>query len=241
MVPRFVYVAFALGQVVALDSHLSYSQQLFVSNLELANRSLDGRFVRELADGSLASAAFQRYLLQDNLYLSKYARAFARLAATTEYDEEFVWLSNQSVNYLYEHHRSSNRTEADFERQAMPVTVAYTDLFVEAAAAGDRLLEFAVLLPCQHLYDYIFKILADRGVVPSNPYKNFIEQYALPSNHQLTKRLEGYFDRAAAGVLSSSRAERVQHYYSAALEMEARFFDQALHDGAIAEPLIIVQ
>eukprot|EP00746_Dinoflagellata_sp_MGD_P010746 gnl/MRDRNA2_/MRDRNA2_122305_c0_seq1.p1 gnl/MRDRNA2_/MRDRNA2_122305_c0~~gnl/MRDRNA2_/MRDRNA2_122305_c0_seq1.p1 ORF type:complete len:251 (-),score=53.79 gnl/MRDRNA2_/MRDRNA2_122305_c0_seq1:68-820(-) len=225
----------------------SLSEQLFTENLAVANQSLYGRFVQMMANGTLPQTAFQRYLEQDNLYLSKYARAVSRLASTSDSDEEFLWLTNQSFNYLYEHNHSSTRTEADFESKAGPVTIAYTSLFSEAAAAGDRLLAFAAILPCQHLYDYIFATLWQQGVADDNPYKKFIAQYADTGNHEETKRLESYFDQEFSSKNSilvdtwigqqQSRAQKAQFYYATAMRFEAQFWEQALNP--ITEEMMI--
>ena len=206
--------------------------ELFSANQGVANQSLDGPFLRALADGSLPSIAFQRYISQDNLYLSKYARAMSALAASSTDDAEFVWLTDTSFGYLHEHNASASyRTETDFERGAGSVTVAYTSLFLSAAATGNRLLALAAAVLCQRLYDYIFStLLAEGAAFQGNPYKAFIEQYAAPGNHEQTEQLELFLNREAASGLAHGRAERAQFYYRTALIYEAEFFAQGLEE-----------
>uniref|UniRef100_A0A7S4SXR1 Thiaminase-2/PQQC domain-containing protein n=1 Tax=Alexandrium monilatum TaxID=311494 RepID=A0A7S4SXR1_9DINO len=212
----------------------SFAQRLFKDALPLANLSLHGRFINEMADGSLAAEVFKRYLTQDNLYLFKYARAYAALASRSEQNDDFFWIMKKAKAFLEEHGPEANTsiTEEDFDREALPVTVAYTDLLLQAVWHEDAVVGFAAVLPCQRLYDWLFATLeASRPPGPGNPYRDFIRQYADPANHRVSEQLEALLDRRAARGLPPGVEARARERYRAAMAFEADFFQQAFAGG----------
>eukprot|EP00435_Cladocopium_sp_Y103_P058900 s1489_g20.t2 len=214
-------VAAHLSQGVLILVSLSSTEatlgdRLFENALVYANRSLYGPFIRQMVNGTLPKAAFKYYLHQDNLYLSKYARAFGVMGAKASKTDELAWLLNKSEPCL------------SLEIGAA-TTVAYTSFFSEAAWSEDMLLAYASVLPCQRLYDWLFStIYRHEHISDENPYKEFITQYADPSNHVVTLKMESFLERYAAGITKESM-ERAQLHYDTAMRYEAQFFDQALH------------
>lgn len=215
------------------EANPSFSDQLFEEALPLANRSLQGQFISQMADGSLPKDAFLRYMHQDNLYLGKYARAFAVMAARAENGDELTTLLNLSLGFLGEHAATataatrSNFDATVFARNAGPVTVTYTSFLAQAAWADKLLFAYAAVLPCQKLYDWLFSELkATRHIAADNPYKDFIEQYADSRNHHLTKTLEGFMDRHAVAVTDHARTQ-AQFNYNTAMRYETDFFQQS--------------
>lgn len=223
--------------------YLSFSEQLFKAALPLANRSLHGQFISQMANGSLPQHVFQWYLHQDNLYLGKYTRAFAVMAARAENGDELTALLNHSLGFLGEHGMPATAKETSkfdatvFERDAAPITIAYTSLLTEAAWADKLLFAYAAVLPCQKLYDWLFSELkATRHIADDNPYKHFIEQYAESRNHRLTNILEGFLNRHAMAVTDLVRAQ-AQFYYDKAMRYEADFFQQSF-SADLRQPLV---
>jgi len=209
----------------------SFSKRLFEDSLGFANLSLQGTFISQMVDGTLPATAFQRYLAQDNLYLFKYARAFAVLGSKTSNNDEFLWLLNKSTAYLEEHGRRANASidERAFEHDALPVTVAYTDHFMLTVQDEDILVGYSSVLPCQKLYDWLFTtIKATRPIADDNPYKAFIDQYADPRNHHTTEVLEAFVDAHAARGMSPEVEDRALFSYQTAMRYEAKFFEQGL-------------
>lgn len=109
------------------------------------------------------------------------------------------------------------------------MTIAYTSLLSEVAWADSPVLAYAAVLPCQKLYDWLFSTLkATRHIASNNPYKAFIDQYADPKNHNVTRILEAFLDRHAEGRLDKTLQTRAQYFYSTAMRYEAEFFEQGL-------------
>lgn len=226
------FQTFSVLILISLSStEATLGTRLFENALVYANQSLYGPFIRQMVNGTLPRAAFKYYLHQDNLYLSKYARAFGVMGAKASKTDELTWLLNKSVAFLHEHGRDKNNAldEETFEREASATTVAYTSFFSEAAWSEDMLLAYASVLPCQRLYDWLFSTIHRREhISDENPYKEFITQYADPSNHVATLEMESFLERYAAGITKESM-ERAQLHYDTAMRYEAQFFDQALH------------
>jgi len=223
-----------LGQVHANAASAggNFASGLFEAARPLAEESLKGRFISEMVAGTLPKAAFDYYLRQDNLYLTKYARAFAVLGAKSDNTDELVWLLNASVGFLHEHGPGHNRHVDDqtFEREASATTLAYTSFFLQATWGEEAIIGYASVLPCQHLYDWLFATInATRDIAPDNPYKEFIRQYADPGVHRTTLELEAFLDRYAQHGLSEEVAARAQYHYDSAMKYEAQFFEEALH------------
>ena len=60
---------------------MSLSQQLWTTNQDLIQASLDTPFVQGIGDGSLPTAKFAYYVGQDAFFLEAFARAYSVAAA----------------------------------------------------------------------------------------------------------------------------------------------------------------
>ncbi|CAE7904380.1 thiED [Symbiodinium microadriaticum] len=237
--------------VCTTTAEVTLGDRLFEGALKYANQSLHGRFISQMVDGSLPQAAFDYYLKQDNLYLSKYARAFGVLGAKAAGTEELAWLLNQSVGFLHEHGKKANSElqESTFEKEASVTTIAYTSFILESVWGDDMIMGYASVLPCQRLYDWLFATLnRTRHIAEDNPYKKFIEQYAAPINHAITLKMESFLEQYAAHGLSDEWLARAQFHYDTAMKYESQFFDQAIKhceengcEPALAEVPVSIQ
>lgn len=223
-------------QIFALNFEIAagnFATKLFQEALPIAERSLYGSFITQMADGTLPLSSFKKYLDQDNLYLGKYARAFAVLAAKAEGRDEFVWFLNKSLAFLGEHGNTTDQDQDDFDQKASPVTVAYTSFLLQAAWGDSMVYGLAAVLPCQKLYDWLFSTLKSiRPISEDNPYKRFIDQYADPSNHGLTLKLEAFIDKYARMTGHHSLLEHAQSVYNKSMQYEADFFAQGVGSGS---------
>jgi len=234
----------AHGAQAAPTGGKSFGDRLFEASLPQAERSLHGRFISEMVAGTLPLEAFKNFLAQDNLYLSKYARAFAVLAAKAERTDELEWLLGKSVDYLHEHGPDANTALDDslYDREAMPVTKKYASFFQQAVWDNDQIIGYASVLPCQRLYDWMFSTIKETmHVADDNPYKAFIDHYADPANHQTTKNLEKYLERYVAKGVSEKTVQEAQDRYSTAMNYEVDFFDQALSRTQAHGPLLAAE
>lgn len=234
-------LTWAVPMVATIGDGAPLSERLFQRSLPNAERIWNGRFIQEMANGTLPSDVYQRYLYQDNLYLGRYARAFAALGAKMDMVDDFLYLVNQGSAFLNEHKPGSNDTAnvAIFERDASNVTVAYATLEDQAVWSEDTLVGVAGVLPCQRVYDWLYTRMKNEiPVVPGNPYQLVIDQYSDPKNHAMTKRFEAILnDQASRHGLWPKLEDRVQWYYDEAMRHEADFFDQGFgaHTGRLEQ------
>jgi thiaminase (transcriptional activator TenA) len=122
-----------------------FTDELYEAARPIWDAQLEHPFVRGIADGTLDPEIFQRWVLQDYLYLKEFARIFAWAVAKAQRLESMAWYSevlNLTLNTEMELHRSyASRfgiTPEDLEAAEMwPTTRAYTDFLVRTAADGD--------------------------------------------------------------------------------------------------------
>src|SRR5699024_7813007 len=100
--------------------------------------------------------AFEFYLAQDALYLGRYSRALAALAARSHEAEAQVFWSGAATDCLTVEaalHRSW--LGGGEEPSPSPVTSAYTDFLLATALGEDRAVGVAAVLPCFWLYAHV--------------------------------------------------------------------------------------
>ncbi len=199
-------------------------QALWARNAGLAQACLDSRFVRGLADGSLARAAFRRYVAQDAFFLKAffgaYALAAARAADRIEVARRLHALMQGVLDELELHRAYAERLDIDLE-SVTPNAAAtgYTDFLARTAwhaGAGEIL---AAMTPCMRLYAWLGQRLAAEDHT-ENPYRDWIETYASPDFEGLAAELEGLLDE-----LASDMPERAAEVYAEAMRHELAFFE----------------
>ena len=123
---------------------LPFSARMREETADLLERILALPFNRELADGSLETARFQNYVIQDALYLLEYGRVLARVAASAP-DADTIALFAKSAEGAILVERALHASY--FERfgitaeqvaaaEPSPACQAYTD-FLQASVARD--------------------------------------------------------------------------------------------------------
>lgn len=215
--------------VIPLRRDEPLSTALWKENLDVAQACLHHPFVRGLADGTLDSEAFRRYVAQDAFFLRAFARAYALAAARSPEIETlhaFRELLNAVAQELELHARYSQTLGIDLRRVSPhAATKAYTN-FLLATAWHSRLDELvAAMTPCMRLYAYIGHELAEQTPPPSrssHPYRDWIETYSGAEFQACAARLEALLDQLATDRPALRQA------YRYALECELRFFSAPL-------------
>lgn len=199
-------------------------QALWARNAGLAQACLDSRFVRGLADGSLARDAFRRYVAQDAFFLkaffSAYAVAAARTADRIDVARRLHALMQGVLDELELHRAYAERLDIDLE-SVTPNTAAtgYTDFLARTAWHAEAGEILAAMTPCMRLYAWLGQRL-EAGDHTENPYRDWIETYASPDFEGLAAELEGLLDDLAAGM-----PERAGEAYAEAMRHELAFFE----------------
>ncbi len=192
-------------------------------------------FVRQLGDGTLPRAAFQRYLIQDYLFLIHFCRAYGlAIYKTTDLGEMRGFLATLDAILNHEmalHVKTSaawGLSERDLaETPEHPATVAYTRFVLDCGLAGD-LLDLAVALsPCVVGYGVIARGLA-KTAAPATPYRFWIDAYAGDDYAQVADGAIALLDDLAARRGGAGREPALAKLFGQACGLEAGFWQMGL-------------
>lgn len=211
---------------------MAFTNELYSAAEDVWSAQLEHPFVRGLADGSLEEHRFERWVLQDYLYLKEFARIFAWATAKAERLESMGWYASVldlTLNTEMELHREYAArfgfTPDDLEAADMwPTTRAYTDFLVRTAADGDMLELLAALLPCAWGYSFIGQTLAQQEPPEDQRYADWIAQYASEEFAEATEWLRGEMDRLAKGA-TEEREERLKEIFVLSTRYEWMFWE----------------
>lgn len=186
-------------------------------------------FVQALVDGSLSEADFTFYLAQDALYLNRYARSLAALAARSSSTESQQFWSQASTGAITEEadlHRTWMATRPEAARTtASPVTSAYTDFLLATTLGEDRAVGAAAVLPCFWLYAQVGGGIPD--VPADHPYAAWLDTYRDPGFVTAVQGALEQVEHELAGASPAVRAAAARAYLIACRH-ELEFFEQAL-------------
>lgn len=202
---------------------MSLARTLWQENANLARATLEHRFVRGIADGTLPLENFQEYVAQDAFYLESFARAYALALAHSPDAEslhDFAELLAGVLEELKLHEGYAARWNVDLNGTAPGIaTLAYTDFLLATASLGSVGETCAAMTPCMRLYAFLGQSLAEEGIDGDNPYAEWVETYSDPEFEALAARLEELLDRYAEDTPAMRNA------YRRAMDLEIGFFE----------------
>lgn len=210
----------------------SLHEELWQQNQDLAEPCLRHPFVRGLADGSLSTEAFRRYVAQDAFFLQAFARAYAVAAgrsANPETLNAFRELLNAAIQELQLHALYSQKLGIDLAAvRPYRATRAYTDFLLATAWHSGLGETVAAMTPCMRLYSYLGSELAQEVAQTSrqsHPYREWIDSYSGAEFQAAAGRLEQLLDSLATDSPSIREAYRYTmqcelDFFSASLEAE---------------------
>ena len=192
---------------------MAFTDELYEAARPIWQLQLEHPFVRGITDGSLEIRRFERWIAQDYLYLTEYARVLAFAAARTDRLESMTWFArilHLTLDTEMELHR---RYAARFDitptrlsnERMWPTTRAYTDFLVRCASAGDMIDLVTALLPCEWGYVYLAERMGQSGLPAEQRYADWITQYTSPGFREAADWLKDELDRLSHGVNSEKR------------------------------------
>jgi thiaminase/transcriptional activator TenA len=190
-------------------------------------------FNRELADGSLPRAAFQRYMIQDGLYLQGYARVLALGAAKAPDADAILEFSEAAktaivveralhAGYLAQFGIDPKAAEGAAQT---PACEAYVNFMLATAATDSFAVLAAAVLPCFWLYQDVGTAIAAHSP-PGNFYQAWIDTYADEGFAEATRRMQAIVNAAAAAAGPAERARMAGAFLRCA-QHEWLFWDAA--------------
>jgi len=221
---------------------MSFSKQLWQSNLPLFEGCLALPFNRQLADGTLSRERFRHYIIQDAHYLLAYARALAVTAAKADNASEvvqFACAAGEAIVAERSLHDSVMREQgispADFAATPLsPACHHYGSFLIATAWSAPYPIAAAALLPCFWIYAEAGRHIHAQSA-PNNPYQNWIDTYASEDFHATVRAVCATVDRIAEQASEQTR-EAMQQAYRAACRLEWLFWDSAFQQPGWSTP-----
>jgi thiaminase/transcriptional activator TenA len=195
-------------------------------------------FVLQLAAGELPVACFQRYLVQDYLFLVHFARAWGLaiyksdgLAEMRRAQRLVAATLDVEIGLHIEYCRSWGLSETAMasEPEARE-TITYTRYVLDSGLAGDRLDLEVALAPCMIGYAEIAtERLGDPATrLDGNPYREWLEMYAGAEYQGLAREGAAALDEQFARRGGEGRFPKLAATFKTAARLEADFWQMGL-------------
>ena len=176
-------------------------------------------FLAGLSDGSLARDAFAFYVVQDALYLQRYAHALAAVASRapdTAGTQMFARHAADVIAVERELHGSlltglgiDPATIAAAE--PAPTNLAYTSYLLATVTGGSYAEAVGAVLPCYWIYWEVGKHLLGRGS-PDPSYQRWIDTYGGADFGATVQDVLAVTDALGPGLGLAERARVHQHF-----------------------------
>ena len=201
---------------------MKITNKLWDSNYELAELSLNTKFVQGLKSGKLPKNIFQDYLAQDYFFLETFARAYG-LAVSKSKDKYSIRTLSQLLIGVSEelilHETYAKEWDIDLSNNYIkPATKNYTDFLDNVSKKLSAVEIMFAMTPCMRLYSWIGQRLLNMGF--DKKYKEWIITYSDKSFENLAKSLENLID----SYQDSFDINQANYLYKRAMELELDFF-----------------
>ena len=198
------------------------TKKLWHSNYELAELSLNTKFVQGLKSGTLPKHIFQEYLAQDYYFLETFASAYG-LAVSKSNDKYSIRTLSQLLIGVSEelilHATYAEEWDIDLSNNHIkPATKNYTDFLDDVSKKLSAVEIMFAMTPCMRLYSWIGQRLSNMGY--DNKYKEWIITYSDNSFENLAKSLETLID----SYQDPFDINQANYLYTRAMELELDFF-----------------
>jgi thiaminase/transcriptional activator TenA len=188
-------------------------------------------FLAGLTDGSLPADAFAFFVVQDALYLQRYAQALAVVASrapTSAGTEMFARHAAGIVTVERELHDSlladlGLDPESIDQAEPAPTTLAYTSYLMAASRGGSYAEGVGTVLPCYWIYWEVGKELLRRGS-PDPRYQKWIDTYSGDEYGDEVREVLAVAE-ALGRDLAPAERDRVREHFRATSRYEWMFWD----------------
>jgi thiaminase/transcriptional activator TenA len=176
-------------------------------------------FVTGLRDGTLPEAAFRFYVVQDALYLTRYARALSVCAARAPGDRDIDMFNQHASGALAVERSLHEGFFADFGLSAeaiaatplAPTNLAYTSYLLATAHGGSFAEALGAVLPCYWIYWEVGKALLATGS-PHPLYRRWIDTYGGEEFAAVVGDVLALTERIGAGLGPDDRCAMIEHF-----------------------------
>lgn len=197
----------------------SFSDELWQGIADVYDAILAHPFVTGLTDGTLAHDAFAFYVVQDVLYLQRYAQALAAVASRapdTAGTEMFARHAADVIAVEQTLHGSllaglGVDPAAAATAEPAPTTLAYTSYLLATVHGGSYAEGIGAVLPCYWIYWEVGKELLGRGS-PDPRFQRWIGTYGGEEFGETVRGVLDIADRLGPGLSPAERTLMHRHF-----------------------------
>lgn len=221
----------------------SFTAGLWSGITDIYDAILAHPFIGGLTDGTLSSGAFAFYVIQDALYLRKYASALAAVASRAP--------SPRSAAMFARHSADAVATELELHSALLPelgispdvidaaepapVNLAYTSYMLSVIHGGSYAEGVAAVLPCYWIYAEVGSELVRRGSTDPR-YQRWIDTYGGEEFGAVVREVLAEAD-AIGPMLSASERDAARRHFRVASRYELMFWDAGYSQESWPVPL----
>ncbi|HEY8448140.1 MAG TPA: thiaminase II [Thermomicrobiales bacterium] len=188
-------------------------------------------FITGLTDGTLPEKSFRFYVVQDALYLTRYARALSVCAARAPHEEAIRMFSEHAAEAITVERSLHDGFFAEFglspEEVAAtplaPTNVTYTSYLLATVYGGSFAEALGAVLPCYWIYWEVGKALLAKGS-PNRLYQRWIDTYGGEEFGATVQAVLDLTDAIAADLGPADRRAMTEHFVMTS-RLEWMFWD----------------
>jgi thiaminase (transcriptional activator TenA) len=186
-------------------------------------------FVTGLADGSLPRESFEFYVVQDALYLRKYAQSLAAVGSRAPNTTETEMFARHAAGIVAAELSLHESLLADLgidpasagAAEEAPTNLAYTSYLLATVANGSYGEGVAAVLPCYWIYWEVGKHLLERGS-PDPRYQRWIDTYGAEEFGDEAREVIAVTDKLD---VTAPERTRIEQHFRATSRYEWMFWD----------------
>ncbi|WP_297518159.1 thiaminase II [uncultured Clostridium sp.] len=215
---------------------MNFTDRLFEGSKEIWMGYIEHPFIQGIIDGSLEKEKFERYLVQDYLYLKEYAKVFAMGVVKAETMEEMKFFYNSVKGTMEDENELHIRIlkENGYKIEDVEKMKEYLDntsytSYMNAIASKDGIKEIAAaILPCTWSYNFIGKYIIENhsDKINGNPYKEWIELYGDAGFTEFTDKWIDYTNKLCNDISEEDKLNLINIFVNCSI-YEMKFWDMA--------------
>lgn len=220
----------------------SFTAELWSGITDIYDAILAHPFIGGLTDGTLSEDAFAFYVIQDSLYLRRYARALAAVASRAPTQGAAAMFSRHSADVAAELELHSTllpelgiSLETLDATEPAPVNLAYTSYMLSVIHSGSYAEGVAAVLPCYWIYAEVGSELLLRGS-PDPRYQRWIETYGGEEFRAVVAEVLAETDTIGP-LISASERDAARRHFRVASRYELMFWDAGYEQESWPLPL----